>query len=347
MDNNKKNNDNNNKNQENNTASTPKLTAINSLGEFGLIDHLTRHFKHHKQPSTIKGVGDDAAVMQPIASSDELCLLATDLLIEGIHFDLHYTALKHLGYKAVAVNLSDIYAMNGTPTQIVVSLAVSSRMSVEALDELYDGIYAACRDYEVDLVGGDTSSSVKGMFINIAVFGQVNTSKITYRSGAKSGDLLCVTGFLGAAYLGLQILEREKQIYIENPNIQPYLAPYQYCIGRLLRPEPRRDIVEILNNMQIVPTSMIDVSDGLSSEVLHLCKNSQVGCHIYDENIPLHPEMFETARELNLDPLTCVFNGGEDYELLFTVNPSHLTRLDDLQGIAIIGKITEPQHGAK
>lgn len=323
---------------------TPKkLTPVSQLGEFGLIDHLNKGYDLQNE-SSIKGIGDDAAV---IDNRDYLTVVSTDLLIEGIHFDLMYVPMKHLGYKAVAVNLSDIYAMNAEPQQITIAIALSSKLSVEALEELYAGIYAACRTYNVDVIGGDTSSSQKGLFIAITALGRATADKITYRNTAQVGDYICVSGDLGAAYLGLQLLEREKRIYLENPDVTPDLEDQTYLVGRQLRPEPRRDIIEILKGYGIKPTSMIDISDGLSSELLHLCKQSGVGCRIFDENIPLHEQTYEMAKKFNLDPLMCALHGGEDYELLFTVNSQDAQTLESVHGISIIGRITTAAEGCR
>lgn len=324
------------------TESAKTLTPVSQLGEFGLIEHLTKHIRL-KHDSSIKGIGDDAAVLQ--YAQDEQTVLTTDLLMEGIHFDLMYTPLKHLGYKAVVVNLSDIYAMNAQPRQITVSLALSSRFTVEALDELYDGILTACRHYEVDLIGGDTSSSHKGLFISITALGVVEKEKVVYRSNAQVGDLVCVTGDLGAAYLGLQLLEREKQIFLENPEVQPDLEQEKHLVGRFLRPEARRDIIDILDKFDILPTAMIDISDGLSSELFHICHQSKVGCEIFEENVPIHQEAYNRAIKFNINPITCALNGGEDYELLFTISPKDRAKLDNIMGISIIGNIAEQNKG--
>jgi thiamine-monophosphate kinase len=328
----------------NNEASKPKLTPVSALGEFGLIGHLTnRHVLQH--PESVKGIGDDAAVLQPTVGKQTL--ISTDMLVEGIHFDLMYTPLKHLGYKSVVVNLSDIYAMNGIPKQITVSIALSSRFTVEALEELYDGIYTACRLYDIDLIGGDTTSSNKGLIISITAIGEADADKVVYRNTAKVGDHLFVTGDLGGAYLGLQLLEREKSLYLDNPNTKPEIAQHEYPVQRQLRPEARKDIIEILADKQIVPTAMIDVSDGLSSELLHICKQSQVGCQIYEENLPIHPKTFALSQEFKLAPTTCALNGGEDYELLFSVSPSDYRKLEGIHGIASIGKVVAAEAGTK
>lgn len=317
-------------------------TDIASLGEFGLINHLTKN-NETRNAGTLLGVGDDAAVIDQFGRQT---VITTDMLIEGIHFDLMYTPLKHLGYKAVAVNLSDIYAMLATPTHITVSLGISSRFSVEALDELYEGIYAACNKFNVDLIGGDTCSSQKGLIISITAIGEVAPDKYVTRSGAKKGDLICVSGDLGAAYIGLQLLEREKKIFLESPSVQPDLQNKTYTVGRILKPEPRADIVSWLQEKEIVPTSMIDVSDGLSSEILHLCKNSNTGCVLYEEKIPFHDETRETALEFNIDPTTCALSGGEDYELLFTIRQQDYEKITMSEQISVIGYITEVHEGA-
>ncbi len=317
-------------------------TDISSLGEFGLIDHLTKN-NDTKQAGTLLSVGDDAAVIDQFGRQT---VITTDMLIEGIHFDLMYTPLKHLGYKAIAVNLSDLFAMFATPTHITVSIAISNRFSLEALDELYEGIYAACDKFNVDLIGGDTCSSQKGLVISITAIGEVAPDKYVTRSGAQKGDLLCVSGDLGAAYIGLQLLEREKRIYLESPGVQPDLQNKAYTVGRILKPEPRADIISWLQKNEIVPTSMIDVSDGLSSEILHLCKQSEKGCVLYEEKIPIHDETKETALEFNLDPTTCALSGGEDYELLFTVKQEDYEKITLSEQISVIGYMTEAAEGA-
>lgn len=319
-----------------------KRTELSQLGEFGLIDHLTKDITI-TQPSTLLGVGDDAAVIG--ISDDEAMLISTDMLVEGVHFNLMYMPLKHLGYKAVAVNVSDICAMNGTAEQITVSLAVSSRFPLEALEELYEGIRFACKNYNVDLVGGDTTSSVSGLIINISVLGRANRSKIAYRSGAKEFDLLVVTGDLGAAYMGLQVLEREKQVFQANPEIQPDLDGHDYIIERQLKPEARKDVIGFLEELDVVPTSMIDVSDGLASEILHICKASKVGCHIYDEKIPIDAKTSMTAIDFNMDPSTCALNGGEDYELLFTIKQEDYDKIKGNPHMTVIGHMTNEQDG--
>jgi len=322
----------------------PTRTEIKELGEFGLIDHLTSSHKT-RHASTVKGVGDDAAVIDH--GGDKLTLVSTDMLLEGIHFDMMYTPLKHLGYKAVVVNLSDICAMNGTPKQITVSLGLSSRFSVEALDELYAGIYAACEYYRVDLVGGDTTSSMSGLVISVTAVGEVDRDKVVYRSGAKAGDLICITGNLGAAYLGLQILEREKQIYLSSPGVQPDLGDQSYLVGRQLKPEARMDMVELFAKNKLVPTSMIDVSDGLASEIFHLCKQSGLGAFVEESGVPIHPDAEMQAINFNLDPITCALSGGEDYELLFTVDPDDLEKVKFLPDLYIAGEMTAQADGIK
>lgn len=316
-------------------------TNIEALGEFGLISHLTKNIEL-VQKSTLKGVGDDAAVLDP---QGKKVLVSTDMLLEGIHFDLAYTPLKHLGYKAVQVNLSDIYAMNAIATQVTVSIGLSSRFPIEAIEEIYEGIYIACEKYGVDLVGGDTTSSKQGLVISVTAIGYANPEDITYRDGAQEGDLICVSGDLGGAYLGLQLLEREKLVYLENPNIQPDLEGKDYIVERQLKPEARRDIVELLKDIDVKPTSMIDVSDGLASEILHICKDSNKGCSLYEEKIPIDPMTYETAREFGLDPTVCALSGGEDYELLFTVRQADYDKIKFKMDISIIGHITEPASG--
>jgi len=316
-------------------------TDIESLGEFGLIDHLTKQIEL-RQKSTIKGVGDDAAV---IDFGGKKVLVSTDMLLEGIHFDLAYTPLKHLGYKAIQVNLSDIYAMNGMATQVTVSVGLSSKFPLEAVEELYEGIYLACEKYNVDLVGGDTTSSRQGLVISVTALGYADEKDIVYRNTAEEGDLMCVSGDLGGAYTGLQLLEREKQVYLDNPNIQPDLEGKDYIVERQLKPEARRDIIELLKDIKVKPTSMIDISDGLASEILHICTQSNKGCNLYEEKIPIDPMTYETAREFNLDPTVCALSGGEDYELLFTIKQSDYEKMKNLADISFIGYITEPSAG--
>jgi thiamine-monophosphate kinase len=315
-------------------------TEISSLGEFGLIEHLTKQFKvSHK--STLKGIGDDAAVIE----TKEPLVVSTDLLIEGVHFDLSYMPLKHLGYKAVIVNLSDVYAMNAVPQQITVSIAVSNRFPVEALEELYAGIAAAAKIYSIDVVGGDTTSSTSGLLISITAIGKAKKEDIVYRDGAKDNDLLVVTGDLGAAYLGLQVLEREKQVFKVNPSSQPDLDAYTYLIERQLKPEARKDIVQLLIDLEVKPTSMIDISDGLSSEVLHLCKHSKLGCNLYEDKIPLDPQVIATCEEFNMDSTTIALSGGEDYELLFTVKQSDFPKVKANPHLSVIGHMTPEKEG--
>lgn len=316
-------------------------TAISELGEFGLIDHLTKNFKI-TQETTIKSIGDDAAVMN---FKNREVLLSTDLLIEGIHFDLSYMPLKHLGYKAVIVNLSDIYAMNAIASQITVSIAVSNRFPLEALEALYSGIETASKLYNVDVVGGDTTSSRTGLLISVTAMGSEKKEKITYRSGAQANDLLVVSGDLGAAYLGLQILEREKQVYQVNPNNQPDLDQYSYLIERQLKPEARKDIVTLLSDLDVKPTSMIDISDGLSSEVIHLCKQSKVGVDLYEDKIPLDPQVISTCEEFKLDSTTIALSGGEDYELLMTISQDDYLKIKGNPNLTVIGYMTEESSG--
>jgi thiamine-monophosphate kinase len=317
-------------------------TEIGSLGEFGLIDHLTQN-NETTQAGTILSVGDDAAVIDQFGRQS---VITTDMLIEGVHFDLMYTPLKHLGYKAVAVNLSDIYAMYATPTHITVSLGISNKFSVEALEEFYEGVYAACERFTVDLIGGDTCSSQKGFVISVTAIGEVAPDKYVTRAGAGVNDLICVSGDLGAAYLGLQILEREKKIFLENPGIQPDLQNQAYVVRRILKPEPRADIVEWLREKGVTPTAMIDVSDGLSSELLHICRHSGVGCMIYEEKIPIHDDSRKMAFEFHVPPTTCALNGGEDYELLFTIKQEDYETIKENGDINVIGYITDKSEGA-
>jgi thiamine-monophosphate kinase len=323
-------------------SESQSMTTIDKLGEFGLIDHLTRRFKLNN-PSSLRGIGDDAAV---ISSEGKRVLVSTDMLVEGVHFDLMYTPLRHLGYKAVVVNLSDIYAMNGTPKQITFSIAISSRFTVEALDEIYEGIHHACDIYGVDLVGGDTTTSLKGLIISVTAIGEGEDDKITYRSGSKEGDLICVTGDLGAAFLGLQILEREKRLFLENPEIQPELDDQKYLVGRQLKPEARREIIEYFEEQGLKPTSMMDVSDGLSSDILHICKQSGVGCEITESRVPVSEDAYNQAVKFNMDPINCALNGGEDYELLFTIDSEDETKIADHPAISVIGQITSREAGA-
>lgn len=321
-----------------------KRTEIGELGEFGLIGHLTKNIQL-RQATTLHGVGDDAAVID--AGEGKVKIVTTDMMVEGVHFDLMYHPLRHLGYKAVVSNLSDICAMNGAAQQITVSIAVSNRFSVEALEELYEGIIAACDKYEVDLVGGDTTSSPKGMVISITAIGEATKERVVYRNGAKAGDIICVSGDLGAAYMGLQLLEREKQLYLENPEIQPDLEGEKYVIGRQLMPEARTDILEILEELKIKPTAMIDISDGLSSDILHICNRSGVGCRLEEGYIPIAKETGERAQKFNIAPVVTALNGGEDYELLFTIPPGEEPKLEGNTLITVIGRTTKPGDGFK
>lgn len=312
-----------------------KRLEISQLGEFGLIDRIRRKFPI-SQANSLYGIGDDAAVLN---GGEDFVLLSTDMLVEGIHFDLSYVPIQHLGYKAVAVNVSDIAAMNGIPEQITVSIALSNRFSVEAIDALYEGIAAACTNYKIDLIGGDTTSSASGLVISISVVGRVARNKVAYRHGAKENDIICVTGDLGAAFMGLQVLEREKQVFLSDPDMQPNLEKYDYLVGRQLKPEARTEIVFDLEEFGIIPTSMIDVSDGLASELLHVSRESIVGIRIYEDKVPIDSLTFETAVEFKLDPITCALNGGEDYELLFTINKSDQDKIKNHPDIHMIGYI--------
>jgi len=316
-------------------------TEISSLGEFGLIDHLTKNFEI-QNASSIVSIGDDAAVIDHFGKQT---IVTNDLLIEGVHFDLMYTPLKHLGYKSVVVNLSDVYAMGGTPTQITLGLAFSNRFSLEALDEFYEGVHAACDFYGVDLIGGDTSTSQKGFIISVTAIGEVAPDKYVRRSGAKKGDLLCVSGDLGAAYLGLTLLEREKKIFLENPQIQPDLEGEKYVVGRILKPEARKDVIGFLTDNAITPTSMIDISDGLSSEILHICSQSKVGCVLYEEKIPIAEETRLAAYKFQIDPTACALSGGEDYELLFTIRQEDYDKITTNEDISVVGYITDEEEG--
>jgi thiamine-monophosphate kinase len=320
-----------------------KLTELSKLGEFRLIEHLTRNFKLRNK-SSFKGIGDDAAV---IRHGKNMLILTTDLLVEGIHFNLVYTPLKHLGYKSVVAGISDIYAMNARPEQITISIAVSNKISVESLEEFYTGIKLACDRYQVDLVGGDTSSSMTGMTISINVLGTAKPEELVYRSGACIKDLICVSGNLGAAYTGLQVLERERRIFQSDKMIQPDLTGYDYVLERQLKPEARKDIIDMLKEKEIIPTSMIDISDGLTSDLFHICKQSEVGCRIYMEKIPIDEETAKTARELNVEPVICALNGGEDYELLFTAPLNKSEIITSMTGISVIGHITGADWGKK
>lgn len=317
-------------------------TEISSLGEFGLIDHLTRN-NETRNSSTVLSVGDDAAVIDHFGRQT---VISTDMLIEGIHFDLMYTPLKHLGYKSVVVNISDIYAMNATPTQILLSIAISNKFSVEALNEFYEGVYAACEKYQLDLIGGDTTSSQRGFVISITALGEVAPESYVKRRTAKVNDLICVSGDLGGAFLGLTLLEREKKIFTET-GAQPDLENRAYIVGRLLKPEARKDVIEYFAAQDILPTSMIDISDGVSSDLLHICKQSDVGCVIYEDKLPMNEDSKEFAYTLELDPTACALSGGEDYELLFTVAQGDYEKIIANNGLSIVGYITEPSAGKK
>jgi thiamine-monophosphate kinase len=316
-------------------------TEIQSIGEFGLIKRLAEK-NIQRNTSTVKSIGDDAAVLQ---YADYQTVVSTDLLMEGVHFDLAYTPLKHLGYKAVTVNLSDIYAMNAIPKQITVSLGLSNRFSVESVEEIYEGIYLACERYGVDLIGGDTTTSRSGLVISVTAIGQGEKDKLAYRNGAKVGDLICITGDLGAAYLGLQILEREKQIWSQHPDIQPNLDEQTYLIERILKPEARKEIIEMFAQNNLVPTSMIDVSDGLASELFHICTQSGVGAFLEETGIPIHPDAKMQGIKFQIDPVSCAMSGGEDYELLFTIDPKDLDKVKFLPDIYIAGEIVKAEDG--
>ncbi|WP_291910740.1 thiamine-phosphate kinase [Chitinophaga sp. CB10] len=317
-------------------------TEINDLGEFGLIDYLTRNIEI-QNASTVLGVGDDGAVIDHFGKQT---VISTDMLVEGIHFDLMYVPMKHLGYKSVVVNLSDIYAMNATPTQITMNIAFSNRFSLEALNEFYEGVYAACEKYGVDLIGGDTSNSHKGLIISVTAIGEVAPDQFVKRSTAQKGDLLCVSGDLGAAYLGLTLLEREKKIYLENPKLTPDLENQTYIIGRQLKPEARKDIIQFLEESDIKPTAMMDVSDGLSSEILHICKQSNLGAVLYEEKIPIAQESREMALKFGLDPTACALSGGEDYELLFTMKQEDYDKIVLNEQISVVGYMADISEGA-
>jgi thiamine-monophosphate kinase len=318
-----------------------KRTPISAFGEFAIIEHLTKNFSINN-PSTLKGIGDDAAILD---FKDKKTVISTDLLVEGVHFDLAYMPLKHLGYKAVVVNLSDICAMNAKPTQITVSLAISNRFPLEALEELYDGIAMAAKVYKVDVIGGDTTSSQKGLIISITAIGEANQDEIVYRNGANDNDLLVVTGDLGSAYMGLQVLEREKQVFQVNPNNQPDLDNYTYIIERQLKPEARTDVKEILEKLEVKPTAMIDVSDGLSSEIIHICKQSNVGCNLFEEKLPVDPQFIAVCEEFNIDSTTIAINGGEDYELLFTIKMDDFDKIKGNPNFTVIGHTTPETEG--
>tara|TARA_R110002020_G_scaffold354278_2_gene567043 strand:+ start:427 stop:1476 length:1050 start_codon:yes stop_codon:yes gene_type:complete len=316
-------------------------TSLSELGEFGLIDHLTKNFAI-KHTSTVKSIGDDAAI---IDHKDRQVVVTTDLLIEGVHFDLSFMPLKHLGYKAIIVNLSDVYAMNAEASQVTVSIAVSNRFPLEAIEELYSGIELASSIYNVDVVGGDTTSSTTGLLISVTAIGSAPAEKLVLRSTAKEGDLLVVSGDLGAAYMGLQVLEREKAVFKVNPKAQPDLEPYSYLIERQLKPEARKDIVELLEKLEVLPTSMIDISDGLSSEIIHLCKQSEIGCNLYEDKIPLDPQLIQVCEEFKLDSTTIALSGGEDYELLFTIAQSDFEKVKANPNLSIIGHMTDAKSG--
>jgi len=318
-----------------------QLTPLSELGEFGLIERLTKGFKI-KQKTTIKGIGDDAAVLD---FKNKQVVVTTDLLVEGVHFDLSYMPLKHLGYKAVIVNLSDVCAMNAQPTQITVSIAVSNRFPLEALEELYEGINTAAKIYNIDVVGGDTTSSTSGLLISVTAIGVADNKDLVYRNGAKPNDLLVVSGDLGGAYLGLQVLEREKQVYKVNPNSQPDLEHYSYIIERQLKPEARKDIIKLFKDLDFKPSSMIDISDGLSSEIIHICKQSKVGCDLYENKIPLDPQVISTCEEFDIDSTTIALNGGEDYELLFTISQEDFPKIKANPNFTVIGYIKEESAG--
>lgn len=321
---------------------TPKRTEIGAIGEFGLIDKINQRVVL-QHASTLKGIGDDAAVVD--CESDHKKLICTDMLLEGVHFDLSYMPLAHLGYKAVTVNVSDIAAMNGIPKQMTISLGLSNRMSVEAVEALYEGIHAAAKDYQIDIVGGDTTSSRSGLVISITLIGESASDNIVYRNGAKEGDILCLSGDIGGAYMGLQILEREKEVFKVDPNMQPQLDKYSYIVGRQLRPKARMDVIHELGDLGILPTSMIDISDGLASEIFHLCKQSQKGVCIYEEKLPIEKQTFETAAEFSMDPNTAALNGGEDYELLFTIDQKDFEKIKNHDDITMIGYVHAPDLG--
>jgi thiamine-monophosphate kinase len=318
-------------------------TEISELGEFGLIDHLTKNFETYNV-STIESIGDDAAVMDHFGKQT---VMTTDLLIEGIHFDLMYTPLKHLGYKSVIVNLSDVYAMNAQPTQITISLGITNRFSVEALSEFYEGVYAACEKYKVDLVGGDTCASQKGFIISVTAIGEVAPDQYIKRSTAQKGDLICVSGDLGGAFLGLTLLEREKKIYLENPKVQPDLEGEDYIVGRILKPDARKDIIDFFEKQNLRPTAMMDVSDGVSSEVLHLSRKAGLGCKVYEDKLPINEATRQAAFKFGLDPTVCALNGGEDYELIFTIKQEDHDKIVLNEEISVIGYMTDLEEGCK
>ncbi|MFM8432469.1 MAG: thiamine-phosphate kinase [Bacteroidota bacterium] len=324
------------------TENQSRRTEISELGEFGLIEEIRQSVTIYNPEETIKGIGDDAAVLD---TKGNLTVTTTDMLVEGVHFDLSFHPLRHLGYKSIVVNLSDLFAMNALPKQVLVSVALSNRFSMEAFDELYGGMQAACRNYKVDLAGGDTTSSRSGLVISITAIGVANSDDLVYRSTGKEKDLLCVSGDLGGAYLGLQVLEREKRIFMENPGIQPDLSGNDYILERQLKPEARRDIIEKLRELGVKPTSMIDISDGLASEIFHLAKQSGLGCELYESKIPMHQQTYERAREFGLDPTVCALSGGEDYELLFTIRPDDYEKIREHLDVSIIGHMTDASMG--
>ena len=321
--------------------SEPTKTSLSELGEFGLIDHLTKNFSP-KHASTIKAIGDDAAVLD---FKDKQTLVSTDMLVEGVHFDLAYMPLKHLGYKAVMVNISDIYAMNANAKHITVSIAISNRFPLEAIEELYSGIELATKKYDLDLIGGDTTSSVSGLTISVTAIGEANLSDIVYRNGAKVNDLIVVTGDIGAAFMGLKVLEREKEVFKVNPKNQPDLDQYTYLVERQLKPEARKDVICLLSDLKVKPTSMIDISDGLSSELLHICKQSKVGCDLYENKIPMDPQLISTCEEFKIDSTTITLNGGEDYELLMTISQKDYPKIKANPNLTVIGHIKEEKAG--
>lgn len=319
-----------------------KRTEIGEIGEFGLIDRLSAQFNPQNDQS-IKGIGDDAAVIS--STEGQLTLLSSDMLVEGIHFDLAYVPLQHLGFKSIAVNVSDIAAMNGTPKQVTVNIGLSNRFSIEAVEKIYEGIKSACDAFGVDLVGGDTTASRSGLIISVAILGETSAEKITYRNSAAKSDIVCVSGDLGAAYIGLQVLEREKQEYLANPDMQPKIEKYDYVVGRQLRPKARMDIIHELEDLNIIPTSMIDISDGLVSELFHLCKQSDLGVSIYEDKLPIHEQTFATSAEFSIDPNTCALNGGEDYELLFTLKQDDFEKIKNHEDLHTIGYMHEKEKG--
>lgn len=320
-----------------------KHTEIKELGEFGLIKHLTQNFPPQNK-SSLKGVGDDCAV---IDNGDKVTVISSDMLVHNIHFDLMYTPIMHLGYKSIVVGISDIYAMNAKAEQVVVSIAISSQFSVELIEDLYKGMYAACEHYGVDLVGGDTTTIDNGLVINITAIGSAKKEKLAYRNGAQKNEILCVSGDLGGAYAGLLVLEREKQVFMSDAEMQPILDGYDYLLQRILRPEARKDIVELFESLDLQPTSMMDISDGLSSEILHIAEQSNIGCKLFEEKIPIDPLTYNTARQLNLDPTLCALNGGEDYELLFTIKLDDFKKIENNPDITAIGHITDADYGCK